>query len=46
MARYLAISERVIYSNDLYSLGLLTHLVEEQPHDSLAHAFAHTFPSE
>ena len=28
----------------MFSLGLLTHIVEEEPHVSLVHALAHTMP--
>lgn len=29
---------------DLYNLGIVTHLVEEDPYDNLSHAIAHTIP--
>lgn len=44
MARYLAVSERELDSDDLYHMGLVTHVVEECPEDSLAFALAHTIP--
>lgn len=44
MARYLAISQRELTAHDMCSLGLLTHIVEEEPHESLVHALAHTIP--
>ena len=42
MARYLAITSHTLYGHELLSLGLLTHLVDEYPYDSLGHALAHT----
>jgi len=45
MARYLAVSQREVRADDLYKLGLLTHLVEDEAYVSLADALAHTIPS-
>lgn len=45
MARYLAVTGRAVRADQLYSMGLLTHLVEEGAHDSLMQALAHTNPS-
>ena len=45
MARYFAVSRRDVRGDDLYALGLLTHLVEDAAHLSLADALAHTIPS-
>jgi enoyl-CoA hydratase/carnithine racemase len=42
MARYLAISGREVRAHDLFSMGLLTHLVEEEAQNSLTHALAET----
>eukprot|EP01041_Mallomonas_annulata_P006127 gene6127-12405_t len=41
-ARYFGCSQAMIYGNDAFSLGLVTHLVEEEPHISLCNALAHT----
>ena len=45
MARYLAVTGRAVRADQLFSMGLLTHLVEEGAHDSLMQALAHTSPS-
>lgn len=45
MARYLAVSGREVRADELFKMGLLTHLVEEGAQDSLTHALAHTHPS-
>lgn len=42
MARFLAISQRIISAHDMRCLGLLTHIVEDEPHNSLLHALGHT----
>lgn len=44
MARYLAVSGRVLTAHDLYMMGLLTHIVVEEPHVHLTDALAHTCP--
>jgi len=46
MARYLAVSGRTLTAHDMFVLGLLTHIVEEQPHLTLADALAHTVPTD
>ena len=46
MARYLAVTGRPISAHDMRELGLLTHIVEEEPHVSLTHALAHTIPQD
>ena len=46
MARYLAVSGRTISAHDMRYLGLLTHIVEEEPHVSITHSLAHTIPVE
>eukprot|EP00600_Ochromonadales_sp_CCMP1393_P006605 CAMPEP_0174958028 /NCGR_PEP_ID=MMETSP0004_2-20121128/2400_1 /TAXON_ID=420556 /ORGANISM="Ochromonas sp., Strain CCMP1393" /LENGTH=352 /DNA_ID=CAMNT_0016206203 /DNA_START=188 /DNA_END=1246 /DNA_ORIENTATION=+ len=46
IARYLAITGRSLTAHDLYMLGLLTHIVEEEPHFTLADSLAHTFPDD
>ena len=43
MARYLAISEKELNAYDMHWLGLLTHIVEMEPHISIIHALGHTF---
>lgn len=43
MARYLAVSGQLITGHDLYSLGLLTHIVELTPQESLGYALGHSF---
>ncbi len=45
LARYLGVTGRAVRADQLYSMGLLTHLVEEGGHDSLMHSLAHTNPS-
>jgi enoyl-CoA hydratase/carnithine racemase len=45
VARYLAVTRRSIRAHEMFSLGLLTHIVEEEPHVSLADALAHTIPT-
>lgn len=45
MARYLAVSQRDVRADDLFYLGMLTHLVEDEAHVSLADALAHTIPN-
>jgi len=45
LARYIATSQCDVRGDDLYSLGMLTHLVEDEAHVSLADALAHTIPS-
>lgn len=42
MARYLAISQRSISAHDMRCLGLLTHIVEDEPHNALLHGLGHT----
>jgi enoyl-CoA hydratase/carnithine racemase len=44
MARYLAITQRELTAHDMYTLGLLTHIVEIEPQVTLIHALAHTMP--
>jgi len=44
VARYAAVSGRPLMSMDLYSLGLVTHIVEQRPHVHLCEALAHTVP--
>ena len=44
LARYLAVSQREVRADELYNLGLLTHLVEDEAYVSLADALAHTIP--
>ena len=44
LARYIATSQCDVRGDDLYSLGMLTHLVEDEAHVSLADALAHTIP--
>jgi enoyl-CoA hydratase/carnithine racemase len=44
MARYLAISGHNVSGEEMYSMGLLSHLVEEDPQSSLTNAIAHTLP--
>lgn len=45
MARYLAYSLRTIQAVDLYEMGLLTHLVLENPHFMLCDALGHSIGS-
>ena len=45
MARYLAVTGRLVRADEMYLMGLLTHLVEENAQSSLTHAIAHTIPS-
>ena len=45
MARYLAVSKRDVRADDLFGMGLLTHLVDDEAHVSLADALAHTIPT-
>ena len=44
MARYLAISGHNVSGEEMYAMGLLSHLVEEDPQSSLTNAMAHTLP--
>jgi enoyl-CoA hydratase/carnithine racemase len=46
MARYLAYSQRPIQGLDLYEMGLLTHLVMENPHFNYCNALGHSIGSE
>lgn len=47
LARYLAVSGRVLTAHDLYMLGLVTHIVQQDsPEDTLAIALAHTHSEE
>ena len=43
MARYLAVSGRVITSYDMRGLGLVSYIVEDEPHFLLARALAESF---
>lgn len=43
-ARFLATSKILLKADDMYALGLVTHIVEEDPHDTIADAIAHTVP--
>jgi len=43
MARYLAVSGREITSYDMHSLGLVSHLVEDEPHYLIARTLAESF---
>jgi enoyl-CoA hydratase/carnithine racemase len=45
-ARYYACSGSNIYGNDGYALGLLSHLVEEEPHFALTRALASSISPE
>lgn len=42
VARYLALTGKVLYGHDLLALGLVTHAVSEYPYETLAHAIAQT----
>jgi len=44
IARYLAISGRFLTAHDLFMLGLLTHIVEDECHFSLADTLGHALP--
>ena len=44
MARYLAISGHNVSGEEMYAMGLLSHLTEEDPESSLTNAVAHTLP--
>jgi len=45
MARYLAVTGRAVRADELYQMGLLTHLVEEEAQNTLTHALAETLPA-
>lgn len=45
MSRYLAYSRRTIQAADLYEMGILTHLVLENPHFMLCDALGHSIGS-
>lgn len=45
VARYLAIAGVEIAADELFSLGLITHIVEDSPEDSLAFGLAHSWPA-
>jgi len=42
MARFLAIMGWELSAHDMYDLGLITHIVESEPHVSLMHSIGHT----
>lgn len=42
LARYAAVTQCRLYGHELLALGLLTHLVSENPHDSLAFGISQT----
>ena len=42
-ARYLALSQREVEAIDLFSLGLVTHLTEEKPHEVLHQTLTNSF---
>jgi enoyl-CoA hydratase/carnithine racemase len=44
-ARYLGVTGKEARADDLYHLGMITHLVEEDPQSSFTHALAHTVPN-
>lgn len=44
MVRYLAISGHNVSGEEMYSMGMISHLVEEDPQSSLTSAIAHTLP--
>lgn len=46
MVRYLAVSGRRISAQEMYTLGLLTHIVPDKADSALARAIAETVPDE
>ena len=46
LARYLALSGRALTAHDLYMLGLVTHIVENEAHHSLGVCLGNTMPPE
>ena len=47
LARYLAVSGRALSAHDLYVLGLLTHIVQQDmPDDTLAVTLGHSVSPE
>jgi len=47
LARYLALSGRALTAHDLYELGLLTHIVQQDsPEDTLCVALGHTWAND
>jgi enoyl-CoA hydratase/carnithine racemase len=45
MARYLAATGRSVHADELFQMGLLTHLVEEEAQNTLTHTLAETLPA-
>lgn len=46
MARYLAVSKRELLAEELYRLNLSTHVVMNDPHDSIEHGLSMSLPDE
>lgn len=42
LARYLAVTQRIVYGHELHSMGLVTHLVGDHAYDSIANSVAQT----
>lgn len=43
-ARYLAVSQRELSAEDVYQLGLASHYVMDDAHDSLAYSLSRSIP--
>ena len=45
LSRYLSITQRIVYGHELYSMGVVTHLVGEHAYDPIANSIAQSIAS-